>query len=166
VADALVRTIAENSFTARVTVHRIALDDRPGSVQLRHAPVTINQGAAYLAPTGTPPPGHVDVSVPALTLDDVVGAGPCAFVKLDAEGAEPRILAGAESTLRRCRPVLLAELNPLLLERVGGKRSDDVIAMMGANGYATRLLCGPSAGERIERYGGAASINVVFLPSD
>ena len=90
VADALERTVHENGFEERVTVLRVALDAQRGNARLRYAPVTINAGAAYLAPAAALPPGHIDADVAALTLDDVVGDGQCRFVKLDAEGAEPR----------------------------------------------------------------------------
>ena len=139
------------------------LDANSGSVLLRHAPVTINQGAAYLAPACALPPGHVDALVPARTLDEIVGSGPCAFIKLDAEGAEPRILAGAAETLARCRPIVLAELNPILLARVGGKNAGDVIAQMALQRYVARRLRGAPA-EIVAGYDDAASINVVFFP--
>jgi FkbM family methyltransferase len=164
VANALEATIAENGFTGRTTVHRIALDARSGTVLLRHAPVTINQGGSYLAPAAALPPGHVDVSVPARTLDEIVGDGPCAFIKLDAEGAEPRIIAGGSRTFARCRPVMLAELNRQLLEHVGNTTPDDVIARMAAHGYVARRLRGPAPGEIVERYDEAATLNVVFSP--
>jgi FkbM family methyltransferase len=163
VADALERTIAENAYGDRVTLHRVALDAQRGEVCLRHAPLTINAGAAYLAPAAALPAGHVDATVSTRTLDDVVGAGRCDFIKLDAEGAEPRIFAGAAGTLTRCRPIVLAELNPLLLNRVAGKTAGDVIAQLASYGYATRRLNGGPT-DRIERYDGAANVNVVFSP--
>jgi FkbM family methyltransferase len=162
VADALERTVSENHFNDRVTLHRVALDAEAGQVHLRHAPVTINAGAAYLAPSSSLPVGHVDVAVRACTLDDIVDDGPCAFVKLDAEGAEPRILLGGARTLTRCRPVVLAELNPALLERVGHKHANDVIALMASHGYVARPLHDGNVANAIERYDDAASINVVF----
>ncbi|MGD0475646.1 MAG: FkbM family methyltransferase [Candidatus Velthaea sp.] len=162
VADALERTIAENGFAERVTLHRVALDAQAGTVSLRHAPVTINAGAAYLAPAAALPAGHVDAPVRAQTLDDVVGSGACAFVKLDAEGAEPRILAGAARTLARCRPVLLAEFNPTLLARVGSQHAGDVIALMAAHGYTARRLRDGIPADVLERYDDSANINVVF----
>jgi FkbM family methyltransferase len=38
-------------------------------------------------------------------------------IKIDAEGAELRILFGAASTLRRYTPILLFEINPILLQQ-------------------------------------------------
>jgi FkbM family methyltransferase len=161
VANALERTVEENKFSDRVTVHRVALDARSGSVSLRHAPTTINQGAAYLAPASALPPGHVDMAVRAQTLDELVDERACTFIKIDAEGAEPRILIGAERTLQRCKPIVLAELNPSLLDRVGGNTASDLIAYMAARGYVTRSLTSRTP---IERYEGTASVNVVFAP--
>ncbi len=163
-ADALERTVAENGFAGRVTLKRVALDAKSGRVLLRHAPVTINQGAAYLAPAAPLPPGHVDAAVRAETLDDVVGDEPCSFVKLDAEGAEPRILTGGVRTLTRSRPIVLAELNPSLLDRVGGKCASEVIQQMASHGYVTRRL-GSRPTEIIERYDAPESINVIFSPA-
>ena len=42
------------------------------------------------------------------------------FVKLDVEGVEPAVLDGAEETLRRFRPVLVIECNPVALPRFTG----------------------------------------------
>jgi len=162
VARALERTIMENELAARVTLHRLALYSDRRTVMLRHAPITINQGAAYIAPSSTLPTGHVDVPVRAETLDAIVGDAPCAFIKLDAEGTEPKILAGASATLARCRPVVLAELNPTLLALVSGAHANDVIAQMRQLGYVTHLLSGGST--VIERYDGATSLNAVFVP--
>jgi FkbM family methyltransferase len=164
VADALAHTVTENGFDDRVTLYRVALDAHPGTILLRHAPVTVNAGAAYLAPAAALPAGHVDASVPARTLDDIVYDGPCAFIKLDAEGAEPRILLGAVQTLSRCRPTVLTEFNPMLLERVGGKSANDIISFMASYGYVARRLRNGAAAEIIERYDESTGINVVFTP--
>jgi FkbM family methyltransferase len=41
------------------------------------------------------------------------------FVKIDVDGHEPAILRGAEAVLRRDRPVMVLELAPYALERLG-----------------------------------------------
>lgn len=41
------------------------------------------------------------------------------LIKMDVDGAEPAILQGAETILRRDRPVMILELAPTALERVG-----------------------------------------------
>lgn len=51
--------------------------------------------------------GHGD-AVPITTLDHEALAR-CDFLKLDVEGAEFSVLAGAKQTIRRCRPVICCE---------------------------------------------------------
>jgi len=43
----------------------------------------------------------------------------CDFLKIDVEGAELDVLIGAESTLRRCRPVVILEVGKTPPERFG-----------------------------------------------
>ncbi|MCB1211122.1 MAG: FkbM family methyltransferase, partial [Verrucomicrobiales bacterium] len=38
-------------------------------------------------------------------------------IKMDVEGAELKVLAGAEESLRKWRPALLIEVNPVALAR-------------------------------------------------
>jgi FkbM family methyltransferase len=63
------------------------------------------------------------VRVPLLRLDDVLashgipeGSHQLTFVKIDAEGSEPLILAGMRATLRAHRPVVFLEVNFRSLE--------------------------------------------------
>jgi FkbM family methyltransferase len=59
------------------------------------------------------------VKVPVTTLDDDLGDTPVAFLKIDCEGFEHRILKGAAKLLERQRPVLFIEVHPLGLENFG-----------------------------------------------
>ena len=57
-----------------------------------------------------------------LTLDTFcarAGLGKIDIIKIDAGGTEPAILQGAESLLRRDRPVMILDLAPAALERAG-----------------------------------------------
>jgi hypothetical protein len=74
-------------------------------------------------------------SVPAISIDQYVretGVTP-SFIKLDAEGAELKIIAGMSETLQRARPLLTVE--------VGDGPQDDtsksrlLLDTMLANGY-------------------------------
>lgn len=50
--------------------------------------------------------------VPAVTLDDVVGANDhVALLKIDVEGHECDVLDGAKELLARCNPVIVVEVN-------------------------------------------------------
>jgi FkbM family methyltransferase len=57
--------------------------------------------------------------IPYRRLDSIwadAGEPPVAFVKIDVEGAEVEVVAGAEQLLMRCRPALVVEVRPDLTE--------------------------------------------------
>ena len=65
--------------------------------------------------------------VRALPLDTWVSDNPLLrldLVKLDVEGAEARVIRGADATLRRYRPILLVEYNPACAEAYFGQSPD------------------------------------------
>jgi hypothetical protein len=41
------------------------------------------------------------------------------FFKIDVEGMEPEVIAGALATIRRCRPIMFVEINHAALARRG-----------------------------------------------
>ena len=49
-------------------------------------------------------------SVPVVTLDDFQ-LSKCHLIKIDVEGMEPAVIAGAAKTIERCHPILFAENN-------------------------------------------------------
>lgn len=164
-ADAFEASVKENGFDARVRVHRCALDERPGELRLRHAPRTANFGGGHFAPAGEAPAAHADELVATRRLDDVTGDRVCRFIKIDVEGAEPRVLRGGVATLARGRPVILAELHETQLRVVSGVSANDFIAQMGGLGYrCSRLSDDGTRGHEIARYGSDAPVNVVFDP--
>lgn len=48
---------------------------------------------------------------------DVLGMARIDFIKIDVEGAEVAVLRGAVDTIQRCKPLLLIEVYPEMLER-------------------------------------------------
>lgn len=76
------------------------------------------------------------IEVPVWTLDELVeGVGRrLAFLKIDVEGYEPQVLAGAEKTLRTMRPLILCEFNDILL-RDAGASSEQLLAVFAEYGY-------------------------------
>ena len=103
---------------------------------------------ASVVPTGT---GHLTVSM--RTLDDWATEQDLQrvdFIKLDVEGAEFFVLAGAEQVLARFRPLILAEFDAYWIS-TNGRTAADVTHWAAAHDY--RLL----SWDRHRR---------AFLPSD
>jgi len=59
-------------------------------------------------------------SVPVVTLDDEFPTGDVSFIKIDVEGFEPHVLAGARNLIARCRPWLWMEFNSVALNVAHG----------------------------------------------
>jgi hypothetical protein len=130
---------------------------------LRHAPRTANFGGAHFAPQNAAPEAHADELVAALTLDEVVAGRPCRFVKMDVEGAEPRVVRGGLATLASAHPTILAELHDAQLRVVSGSSANDFIAQMAALGYrCSRLNADGTPGATLERYADRTPLNVIF----
>jgi FkbM family methyltransferase len=105
---ARVRTFPAAVGRARGAAGLPALDlGRPG-----------NFGAAAIVPAGG------GEAAPVLAIDDL-GLGACHLMKIDVEGMEGEVLAGAAATIARHRPVLFVEneepaSSPALLRQVFG----------------------------------------------
>ena len=128
-----------------VTIHHLALGDEPGTGHLSQpsrGPVRVH-GRTFLA-DGTSGLGsntefsrHRSIDVRVDTLDGLVGRLGLTridLIKADVEGAEGRLLAGGEGTLRRFRPSLLVELEDRHLDRFDTS-SDQVVERLTDLGY-------------------------------
>jgi FkbM family methyltransferase len=165
-ADALGASVKENGFESRVRVHRLALDERAEVHALRHAPRTANFGGAHLSPNSALPVDHVDETVSTVRLDDVLRGRKCRLLKIDVEGAEPRVIRGARATIAIGRPVILSELHDPQLRAVSRCNATDFIAQLAALDYTCSLLHRDGTrGHAITRYGDRAPTNVVFDPA-
>jgi FkbM family methyltransferase len=74
------------------------------------------------------------LDVPAVRLDDVMGADRVDVIKLDTQGTEHVVLQGARSLLDRCRPDLLCEFWPHGIRELGDDPAD-VLAQYAGLGY-------------------------------
>jgi FkbM family methyltransferase len=165
-ADLLVRSVAENGFADRVSVERAAVGERTGQSHLMSLSIPGGSGGSYLVPAGTaPPPDHAVEPIPLVALDDVDLRRPISFLKIDAEGAEPLCFSGAERLLREDRPIILAELHQVQLERVAGTTPRATIEAMVRRGYACRVLEDGRPGSAIDDMPENAIASVVFLPT-
>jgi len=160
--DALSRSTAENHFESRAELHRVALSDMPGTAHLRHAPSTTNFGGAHLVAGGETPHGHEDVPVPMEPLDSYLDDRRVAFVKMDVEGAEPKLIHGAPSLLERDRPVILSELHNAQLRAVSGVSATEFIAQMRERDYRCFALEKSRRGHALTAYDEDRPVNVIF----
>jgi FkbM family methyltransferase len=69
------------------------------------------------------PPGGGDVRVAVTTLDRLVGDADVDLLKIDTEGFELRVLAGATATLRRCAAIYIED-SDRNLRRYGGSSAE------------------------------------------
>jgi FkbM family methyltransferase len=102
-----------------VTVQEAAVCEAPGESSLFLGPVSHSSMASLTNRTGVG-----EVRVRCTSLDEALaGCGPIEVLKIDAEGAEPRVLAGASRILSAGVPYIFAEVSdpgwPSLLQRQG-----------------------------------------------
>ncbi|HEV7733188.1 MAG TPA: FkbM family methyltransferase [Candidatus Binatia bacterium] len=122
--ELLRRTLAANGYGG-VQVVPLAVTDAPGQLTLHR--LARQQGSSSLYPfTDAELAGWYDTATPqaveATSLDAFLGddGPPVDLVKIDAEGAEPAILAGMTRLLTRSpRVQLVLEFLPALLARAG-----------------------------------------------
>jgi FkbM family methyltransferase len=124
----LATNIAANHLT-NVASHQFGVYDRTTSLHLSVHPT--HPGGAFVSETGiregtgeTIRVVALDEWVPTMGLDRVD------VVKIDVEGAELRALRGAENLLRRHRPLLIVECNPLPLRRFQHATPADMIELL------------------------------------
>lgn len=109
------KNVANNGFT-NVTIERYALSDRPGELPLYRAPAryadgSFNDGLATLHPRDTV--NALEEIVPVTTLDAYVATASISrldIMKIDVEGAEYAVIAGATATIDRFRPLIILEV--------------------------------------------------------
>jgi FkbM family methyltransferase len=164
-ADLLAQSIAENRFEARVTLLRAAVGDAAGEATLAFPAETLNTGGAYLLRAGGAPlGGHHTAAIPVQPLDGAALRRPVRFIKMDVEGAEPRVLAGARRLLAEDRPTILSELHPEQLQRASGVTADAFLAQLAALGYRAHRLEHGAIGARLERAPADAVTSIVLVP--
>jgi FkbM family methyltransferase len=130
--DALDRNLSMNGYTW-VSTLRAAVSDAPGTVSLG-----LDQARLVGTSTADFSVGGAlsSIEAPAVTLDHVVGADErVRLLKIDAEGHEPQVLAGAAAILERSPPdAILFEVNATRLAGQGAL-AEDIFEPLAAHGY-------------------------------
>jgi len=110
--------VERNGLGDKVDALALAVGAGPGLAML-HAYKASNLGKHSLAVDHGRGGSWVGVEALDTLLDRLgQGSGPIAAIKIDVEGYEPEVLAGAGQALGRCR-ALLVELSPELSQRGG-----------------------------------------------
>ena len=122
----LVRRLEVKHLAERVEARREVADAQTGTTHL--VVNTDHPGDHRIGETGEP--------VAAITLDEVAPTGRrVALIKIDVQGAEIRVLAGARKILARDKPALFVEIEPAGLAHFGGS-IDVLLGALAAEGYA------------------------------
>jgi FkbM family methyltransferase len=109
--------VARNVRHGNVALHQLALFDRGGTLDFSLA-ADGNLGDHRVASAATA--RGQTITVPCARLDDVLAPPEGLLgVKLDAQGAEPFIIAGGQAVLGRAALIVL-EYSPMLIDQLGG----------------------------------------------
>lgn len=136
----LKRTILDNRLQDCVTVWPYALSDNPGRLKLVWGKDTDNPGGSFMVNESKVGPGQEAAEVNVAVLDELLPDIAPDVIKIDVEGAEPRVFRGAQKAIARKKPPILSELHPAQLMTVSGVTPAQYIDQMADYGYQCWLL--------------------------
>jgi FkbM family methyltransferase len=117
---------------SNVAVHNIGLGDREQELILTIPSINSGEGTF-----GTSPYDEKQLfrtRVPVKRGDDVLCSVSPVMIKVDAEGFEPRVLAGLENIIKRAQPLIVTEVAPNHLKSCGSSVRE-LLALMERYGY-------------------------------
>lgn len=109
-----------------VKCYNVGVSDKDEQVSMNHNPE--NPGASYINGPG---------NIPLIRLDNL-HLKPN-FIKIDAEGWEPKVLAGCRHTIKEHRPYMFIEINRSALKRQGFE-PEDIYNFLITFGYTYRNI--------------------------
>ena len=157
--DRLSQRVHDNNYKSRVTLVKAAAAEKSGKAMLA---INLDNPMDHrLSDSGAP--------VKAITIDELSAyydLQKLCLIKIDVQGAEDRVIAGALETIKKFSPVLFVEIEedsicadsrefifwekliyfgywPYILEKNGPKRFDNIYGMLTfvkENGYADCLF--------------------------
>lgn len=128
----LLRNLDNSGAAAAVRPVQGVAAEQPGTLKLAVNP--IHPGDHKIAPEG--------VDVTAFTIDDLVlkeAAARVCLMKIDVQGAEERVLRGAQETIQRDHPAILVEMDDEALRQMGSS-AERVVTWLMDCGYVIKRL--------------------------
>jgi FkbM family methyltransferase len=131
------------SRAGNVSVKGLAIGVAPGTATLL-VPAD-DTGRSGMFPAFSGKGRHDAVQVAVVTLDSIMDEQPMngrLFMKIDVEGSELRVLAGAKQVIARHKPVIMVELNPWSARAAEGSTSSliEMLAQLGYRSFSTTTL--------------------------
>ena len=161
--------VEQNGFT-NVKLMPIALSDRPGwayfSPHIGSNGGFATRGAEVADGSGT--------VVPVFVLDDLCLPG-ADIIKVDVEGAEYKVLKGAEKSICRSRPAIVSEFSLEMTTRVSGVTGAHYLEWIAGLQYdiflldrlSSQLVSIPSVPALLDAWGSVIRIeDLLFLPRE
>lgn len=139
-AAMLSRTIKDNKLNDRIRLWELALSDNDTDSFLTWDENEQNPGHSFLSENKLGPKPRQGCKVRCAKLDVVLPDVAPDFIKIDVEGAEPKVIIGAISALSRKFPPILSELYPDQLKMVSDVSAADYINILAEFGYRCFLL--------------------------
>jgi len=114
--DKICASVDSSGFRERVSVVRAAVGDKPGGVRIKPVPgEPLNRGSASVEEDMR---GDISL-VPLDNKVAMISDRPVGFVKIDAEGFEPKVWAGMRQIIQKDKPTILLEFTPDKYEDAG-----------------------------------------------
>lgn len=130
--ERLRRTIADNGLESRIRLEAVGLGSEKGSTKLFDADPSNHTPAMFGADDAA------SSTVPIATLDELIdawGVMQVDLLKIDVEGYEPKVFAGARRTLHERKiKAILCEFNGLWLKQ-GGSSSAELYRLLLDAGF-------------------------------
>lgn len=167
-AARLRHNLALNTVTERVILFEGLLSDRAGERTLNVIPGREEYSSmGTLVHPSVAGEAFVQEIAQATTVDSLVERHQLkpGLIKLDVEGAEALVLAGATRTLRDHRPVILSELSNALLRNMGSSGTE-VVARLQGLGYHVTDLKDPTLRPGVRLYGDILAVPKGFNLAD
>lgn len=128
------RNLPPEDWDEEVLLYPYALGSAPGRVAMTIPPLDggIDSGGTHVG-------GEGDIQMRTLDSFDLQGVD---FLKIDCEGYEHHVIAGARATLERCRPCVIVEQKPHKLGPNFGIKGTPAVDLLRCLGAAVRREMG------------------------